>query len=57
MEGCGGAQWFGVRPGQSRLRYRSVGDDLFGQRVGFVSERFPNRVAISEAFIMSGQLP
>src|SRR5437879_12601930 len=49
--------WFGARPGQSHLHYRSVGDDVFEQPVGFVSDPFPNRFSVSEALIMSGQLP
>src|ERR1019366_4205004 len=43
--------------GQSRAHYRFGGHDLFQEPVEFVSERFPDRACVSEALIMSGQLP
>src|SRR5712672_3188606 len=57
IDRCGGAHGSTLVRGQWRQRYRFVGDGVFGQPVGFVSERFSNRVLVSEAFIMSGQLP
>src|SRR6476646_2271491 len=54
---CGGGHGLAFVRGQSRVRYRFVGDDLFEQPDGWVWVRFRAGVSVSEAFIMSGQLP